>query len=104
MTVHEPPPRHPPRKIREDWQPTAGTVAFVRSEFPKVDHQRSHGRFVTYHVGKGDKSESWDAAFRLWVEQDADKITDHREGGTDYKGLPNDSADEWTKYLMGRDG
>lgn len=86
-----------------DWTVSPELKAHIDKTFPKVDAARALERFRRHHRTKATKSSSWDSAFISWVEEDAEKIGEHSEGGTDYRGVPNDTRSEWDRYLMGRD-
>lgn len=96
------PKSHTPCKV-DAWHLTPALAQHVMATYPKVNGPRAQERFVRHHMAKATRSACWDAEFLNWVEQDADKIGEHAAEGTDYRGVPNDSRDDWNRYLMGRD-
>lgn len=97
------PAQHGPCKV-DNWTVSTELVTYTAQQYPKLNLERAYERFCNHHRGRATRSSSWDAAFLNWLEQDADRQGEHLVGGTDYKGLPNDTAADWKKHLMGRDG
>lgn len=85
-----------------EWTLSTDLAMHIMAIYPKVDGPRAEGRFRNHHRGRGTRSSSWDAEFLNWVGQDADRIGEHSEGGTDYRGVPNDTKGQWNALLMGR--
>lgn len=96
------PAEHRPTKVTE-WHVSPELAAYTATEFKQVNLPRALDRFTRHHKGRATRSSSWDAEFLNWLQQDADKIGQHSEDGTDYRGVPNNTAREWDNYLMGRD-
>lgn len=74
-------PPNPPRgkrgeRIDSDWKPMQGTVDTIIEEYPSLDYQREHKRFVDYWIAqpgqKGVKLD-WEATWRNWMRRKGDE-------------------------------
>ena len=86
----------------DEWSVSPELAAHVQKTYPKVNHPRAWDRFMNHHRAKATRSTNFNALFLNWGSEDADKIGEQHDGGTDYKGIPNDSAGDWNDWLMGR--
>ena len=85
--VESDPVQHPSRQITPGWTPRTAFIAGLRRDYPRVNLQESCRRFVDYQTANQRTSRSWEASFRQWVSNDAERLRE-RHSGTDELGVP----------------
>jgi hypothetical protein len=65
-----------PGRLPPDFQVSPELVAWVRAEYPRVDGRREFAKFVDYWTaasGASSVKKDWDAAFRYWIRNAAER-------------------------------
>jgi hypothetical protein len=64
-------------RIAEDWIPTEKVRAALAEQYPTIDLKHEHAKFIDYWLAKSGKDATkldWDATFRNWIRNAADRL------------------------------